>query len=269
MPREGNGRTALVTGASSGIGRAFAEDLASRGYALVLTARRLDRLESLADELRARHQVAVRVEAADLADQDAPARLADTLARDGVAVDVLVNNAGYGLAGAFLANSWVDHQRFLQVMLVAVCDLTYRLLPDMVERGWGRVINVSSVAALVPSPAGHTMYGASKAFLVRFSEALGAENRARGVHVTAVCPGFTYTEFHDVLGTRQMMGGIPRLMWLDAADVAREGYDAVMRGDPVVINGRVYRGLVWLSRVAPSPLLRWVTRRFGRSYRRH
>jgi uncharacterized protein len=268
MPREGDGKTALVTGASAGIGQAFAELLAARGYAVVLTARRRDRLEALAKSLADRHGVRTDIIVEDLADPAAPARLADTLAARSLSIDVLINNAGYGVPGSYLKSRWADHQRFIQVMTTAVCELTYRLLPGMFERGWGRIINVASVAGLVPSAAGHTMYGASKAFLVRFSESLNAEGRDRGVHVTALCPGFTYTEFHDVLGTRQQMQGIPKVMWLRADQVVREGYDAVMQGEPVVINGWIYRRLVWLAGAAPNFVTKWVTGRAGRSYRK-
>jgi hypothetical protein len=265
---EGHGRTALVTGASSGIGRAFAELLASHGYTLVLTARRRERLEALAAALRERHGVAAHVFVEDLTDAPAPARLADALAALGLHVDVLVNNAGYGVAGAYLKSTWADHARFLQIMVTAVCELTYRLLPGMLERGWGRIINVSSVAGLVPAPAGHTLYGASKSFLVRFSEALSAEYGSGGVHATALCPGFTYTEFHDVLGTRDRMNVMPKFLMLDATKVAREGYEAVMRGEPVIVNGWIYRVLVWLQTVLPKRLVRAASVRAGRRYRR-
>jgi len=267
MTREGDGKTALVTGASAGIGQAFAELLAAKGYALVVTARRRDRLDELARQLTARHGVAAHVIVADLAEPDASARIADAVHAQGIHVDFLVNNAGYGQPGSYVNVPWADHQRFIQIMMTAVCDLTYRLLPPMVERGWGRVINIASVAGMVPAPAGHTLYGASKAFVIRFSEALAAENAAMGVNVTAVCPGFTYSEFHDVTGTRQQMNGVPKVMWLDAADVAREGYDAVMRGQSVVVNGGIYRMLLWLMGVVPKALVKAVSQRAGRRYR--
>jgi uncharacterized protein len=266
--REGRGRTALVTGASSGIGKAFAELLAGKGYALVLTARRLDRLDELAAALRQRHGVEVRTFAADLAAADASSLIAAELQQHGIAIDVLVNNAGYGVPGSYVNVTWPDHSRFVQVMVTAVLDLTYRLLPSMIERGWGRVINIASVAGMVPSPAGHTLYGASKAFLIRFSEALAAENTAKGVNVTAVCPGFTYSEFHDVTGTRDKMNQVPRVLWLTADAVAREGYDAVMRGDSVIVNGRIYRLLVWLNGALPRSAARWVSGIAGRRYRK-
>lgn len=265
---EGRGKTALVTGASSGIGKAFAELLAEKGYGLVLTARRRDRLDELAAALRQRHGIETHTIAADLADPDASARIAAELQQHGLAIDVLVNNAGYGVPGSYVAVAWPDHARFMQVMVTAVLDLTYRLLPGMVERGWGRIINIASVAGMVPAPAGHTLYGASKAFVIRFSEALAAENMAKGVNVTAVCPGFTYSEFHDVTGTRDRMNKMPAMLWLSAPDVAREGYQAVMRGDPVVVNGWIYRLLVWLTGTLPRSLSRMVSSGAGRRYRK-
>jgi short-subunit dehydrogenase len=138
----------------------------------------------------------------------------------------------------------------------------------MIERGWGRVINVASVAGMVPSPAGHTLYGASKAFVIRFSEALASENMAKGVNVTAVCPGFTWTEFHDVTGTRDKMNEMPGFLWLKADDVAREGYNAVMKGHSVVVNGGIYRFLVWLNGAMPRSISRWVSGMAGRRYRK-
>jgi short-subunit dehydrogenase len=268
MAREGDGKTALVTGASAGIGGAFAELLASKGYGVVLVARRAERLDALAASLRERHGVATHVIVSDLSQPSAPAQIADRLQQDGLHVDFLVNNAGYGVAGAYVNVPWLAHQHFLQVMVTAVCDLTYRLLPPMLDRGWGRIINIASVAGMVPAPAGHTLYGASKAFVIRFSESLSAENTSRGVHVTAVSPGFTYSEFHDVLGTREKMKSIPAPLWLKADAVAREGYNAVMNGSPVVINGRAYRALVWLASALPKGVVRWASSRSGRRYRK-
>jgi uncharacterized protein len=268
MARDGDGKTALVTGASSGIGQAFAELLAAKGYSLILVARRAHRLEALARTLRDRDHVDADVIVADLADPLASEQIAASVRSHGQRVDFLVNNAGYGVPGSFTHVAWADHQRFIQVMVTAVCDLTHRLVPAMQERGWGRVVNVASVAGMVPSPAGHTLYGASKAFVIRFSEALAAENRAHGVHVTALCPGFTFSEFHDVLGTREQMKSVPASLWLHADAVVREGYEAVMHGHPVVINGRAYRALVWAASAFPRRVVRWVTGQAGTRYRR-
>jgi uncharacterized protein len=265
---EGSGKTALITGASSGIGKAFAELLAQKGYAVVLTARRADRLDALAADLKQRYGVATHTIVADLSQPDASQQIATELASRKLAIDVLVNNAGYGVPGSYSNVPWNDHERFMQVMVTAVLDLTYRLLPGMLERGWGRIINIASVAGMVPAPAGHTLYGASKSFLIRFSEALAAENEPKGVNVTAVCPGFTRSEFHDVTGTRDRMNKMPGLLWIEADDVAREGYDAVMQGRSVVVNGAIYRLLVWLNGALPRRLARWVSGSAGRRYRK-
>ena len=249
-------RTALVTGASAGLGAAFARVLAAEGFDLVLTARREDRLRALADEVTDRHGIAVRVLPADLEDPAAPARLVDALAAAGVTVDVLVNNAGYGLPGKYVNTTWAQQARFLQIMVTAYAELTHRLLPGMVERKYGRIINVASVAGLVPGTPGHTLYAASKAFLVRFSQSLALENTRDGVHATAVCPGFTYTEFHDANRTREMVSkGVPKWAWLQADRVAREGVEAAMTGRPVVVSGAVYKMLVLLVRYLPERLV--------------
>ena len=265
---EGSGRTALVTGASSGIGKAFAELLAQKGYAVVLTARRGDRLDALAAELKQKYNVATHTIVADLSQPNASAQIASELTARNITVDLLVNNAGYGVPGSYVNVPWLDHERFMQVMVTAVLDLTYRLLPGMLERGWGRIINIASVAGMVPAPAGHTLYGASKSFVIRFSEALQAENGPKGVNTTAVCPGFTWSEFHDVTGTRDRMNKMPGFLWLKAEDVAREGYDSVMKGRSVVVNGAIYRLLVWLNGAMPRGIANWVSSLAGRRYRK-
>lgn len=265
---DGRGRRALVTGASSGIGRAFADELASRGFDLIIVARRLDRLDRAAREIREQHQVDVKVIVADLADAAAPAALADQVRSLGLLVDVLVNSAGYGVTGTFEKREWAVHRDFLQVMVTAPCELTYLFLPGMIERRWGRIIQIGSIAGQMPAPAGHTMYAASKAFLVRFAEALHAEHARHGVHTTAVCPGFTFSEFHDVTGTRAQVSRMPGWMWMDAPTVAREGMDAVSRGQPVLINGRANRTLVWLTRVMPQGLVRRAVSGSGKRFRK-
>jgi short-subunit dehydrogenase len=257
-----------VTGASSGIGQAFAEALARRGHALILTARRRDRLEALAERLGRAHGIDAHVIAADLADSAAPPALVGEIASRGLTVDILVNNAGYGVPGRYDKPSWDVHAAFVQVMVTAVCHLTYLLLPGMVDRRWGRIVNIASLAGHLPAPAGHTLYAASKAFLIRFSEALHAERAADGINTTAVCPGFTYSEFHDVTGTREQMKGMPRWMWMDAATVAEQGLEAVMRGDPVYINGRMNRTIARLVRVMPQGVVRRAVARSGRQYRK-
>lgn len=260
-------RTALITGASAGIGQAFAEVFARNGFDVVLVARREDRLRALAGSLRERHRTGARVMTCDLADAAAPAALCDALAAEGVTVDALVNNAGFAVPGSFIRNDWPRHAEFLQVMLVSVAELTHRLLPSMLDRGYGRVINVASLAGLLPGVAGHTLYAATKSFLIRFSESLSTEVTPRGVHVTAVCPGFTFTEFHDVSGTRHIVSRMPSFMWMDAPAVARQGYDAVMAGRPVYVPGRVNRAIATLGRLLPPRVVHAMNRRAASRYR--
>lgn len=245
-------RFALVTGASAGIGAAFARELAQRGCALVLTARRMDRLESLATQLRASGGVRVECIAADLADPETPARLCTEIANRNIAIDILVNNAGYGVPGSFLLPTWKTHADFIRVLMMAPCELVYRLLPGMQERGFGRILNIASLAGLIPGSAGHTLYGAAKAFLIKFSQSLALENAARGVHVCALCPGFTYSEFHDVTGTRGIVSKMPKWMWMRAEDVARIGLDATERGEIVCVTGRVNSVVKTLFKLLPD-----------------
>ena len=261
-------RTVLITGASSGIGEAFADVFASEGFDLVLTARREERLRAVAERVRGRFGVAVHLIVADLAERDAPGRICGEIAARGLAIDALVNNAGYGIPGRYIGTSWERQEALLQVMIVGLAELTHRLLPPMVERGYGRIINVASLAGLVPASAGHTLYAASKAFVVRFSEALAHEVSASGVHVTALCPGFTRSEFHDRTGTRETVSRLPAWMWMDSPTVARQGYDAVTQGIPVYINGRVNRTIAGLVKYLPLSFVTALGRRTAKLYRR-
>ena len=261
-------RTALITGASSGIGEQFANVFAAEGFDLVITARRADRLRAVADRLQAQHGCRVEVIVDDLADPAAPARLCAAIDARGLTIDALVNNAGYGIPGAYLSSPWERHGALLQVMVVGLAELTHRLLPGMIARGYGRIINVASLAALVPAPAGHTVYAACKSFVVKFSEALAGEVVSSGVHVTAVCPGFTLSEFHDVTGTRATVKHLPPWLWMDAPAVARESFAAVMAGTPVHVTGRINRLIAVLGRVLPQRLLVALGRRTAWRYRK-
>ncbi len=261
------GRWALVTGASAGIGAAFARELATRGNSLVLTARRLDRLEALASELREENKIRVECIVADLADSLAPTRLCDAIAQRGIAIDILVNNAGYGVPGSFLTPSWQTHADFIQVMMTASCELVYKLLPGMRERRFGRIANIASLAGLIPGSAGHTLYAASKAFLIKFSQSLGLENSTAGVNVCAVCPGFTYSEFHDVVGTRSTVSKMSPWMWMDAKRVAREGLDAMERGAIVYVPGRINRLIKSATKLVPDALALRLMQKQSRRFR--
>lgn len=241
---------ALVTGASAGIGAEFARQLAARGWNLVLTARRTERLEALAAGLAERHGSRSQVLAADLADPSAPARLVGNI--DGP-VALLVNNAGYGVAGLYRQADWAEHAKFLQVMVTAVSELAWRVLPGMQDAGRGGMINVASLAGLVPGSAGHTLYAAAKAYMIRMSESLAMENERHGLRIQALCPGFTYSEFHDVVGTRDIVSQMPERMWMSAEDVVRISLDAWEKpGSPVVVvPGRTNRIIAALARKLP------------------
>ncbi len=259
---------ALVTGASSGIGAEFCRQLAAKGYALVLVARREDKLHELAIELKNIHDVPSLIIQADLSDTTACRSIVDRLERENIDIEYLVNNAGYGLPGSFHVPQWQEHADFIQVMMTAVCELTRLLLPAMQARHRGYIINVASVAGLVSASAGHTLYAASKSFLINFSKSLALENADTGVSVSALCPGFTYSGFHDVNDTREMVSRLPSYLWLNAKDVVKTAIDA-MAADPVkpvVIPGFQYKCIVFVNRYLPW-LARILTNRHAKHFR--
>jgi short-subunit dehydrogenase len=260
---------ALVTGASAGIGEEFCNQLAALGWPVVLVARREDRLRLLAERLGKEYGVECRCYPLDLALPDAIEKLMEALETDAIEVEFLVNNAGYGVAGAFTEPDWQTHADSLRVMLSSVCELTWRLLPGMQQRGRGFIVNVASLAGLVPGSAKHTLYGATKAFLIKFSESLAMENRATGVAVSALCPGFTYSEFHDVLGSRELTDQMSSYMWMNADEVVRCGIDSVMQQPPrvVAIPGRVNRFIATLIRLMPRKMALAFIQRQSKGYR--
>ncbi len=262
-------RTALITGASAGIGAEFARQLAARGMDLVLVARRRDRMEVLAQQLADQFGITTMVIAVDLADPESPKSIFSRLHEQHIHIDYLVNNAGYGVPGKFNTPDWKTHTDFLQVLVTSVVELTYLLLPAMQEKKWGRIVNVASMAALVPGSSGHTLYAASKAFLVKFSESLAMENQQPGIRVIALCPGFTYSEFHDVTGTRELVSKMPQRMWMQATDVVRSGIMAieVKNPPPVVIPGYYYKWITLLTRFLPQGLMLRYMRRRAREFR--
>lgn len=246
-------RTVLITGASAGIGAALARVYAANGWDLVLTARRLDRLEALADSLGAEHGVTAVPLAADLADPEAPARLIAAVAEQGRVIDGLVNNAGFSRTEGFLATDPADQAAMLRIMLLAPIELARALLPGMVERGFGRVLNVASLAGHMPATGGDTLYGPIKSFLIKASQGLYLETRGTGVHVTALNPGYTLTEFHDVNGSRdRVSSAYPAWMWMDADRVAGIGYLACEAGQASVTPGLANKALSILPRLLPN-----------------
>jgi uncharacterized protein len=257
----------LITGASAGIGAAFARALAARGHDVVLTARRTDRLETLAADLRKAHDIQAHVITNDLADPHAVEQLCQTLDERGLKVDWLINNAGYGVPGRFDQVDWPVHAAFIRVLMTAPTELTWRLIGGMRERGYGRIVNVASLAGHVPGTAGHTLYAASKAYMIKFSQSLALEDQALNVHACALCPGFTKSEFHDVTGTRDMMNNLPAFMWQTSEQVVQEGIDAVERGDAVYITGRFNRTVKSLFKLMPDKLGLKVSAKQSKRYR--
>lgn len=251
--------TALVTGASAGIGRALAEGLAARGQGVTLVARRRERLEELAGQLAGEHGVRAEAVAADLGEERERARLAAEIAERGLAVEVLVNCAGFGIYGRFPAALERELEQ-VNVLVAAVVDLNARYLPAMLERGRGAIINISSTAGLQPLP-GNGTYAASKAFVLYHSEALHAETRGTGVTVTAVCPGPVRTEFQETSGPR-FQTALPKFTWCDPKRVADDALAAAERGKRTVVPGGAPVRLFFApNRIAPPGLALAVAKR--------
>jgi short-subunit dehydrogenase len=238
-------RTALVTGASSGLGAEFARQLAARGADVVLVARDRAALAAVADGIRAVSRSRVEILPADLLDDDDRAAVEARLAAGD---DVLVNNAGFGLDLAFEKNDVADEVRHLRLHVEVAMRLTHAALPAMLERGGGRIVNVASVAGFVPRGT----YGAVKGWLISFSRWANVAYAPRGVTVTAVCPGFVHTNFHERLGLPPGQEGVPPGMWLDAETVVREGLRDAARGRAVSIPSWRYKLLVAASRLLPD-----------------
>ncbi len=253
LPSPNPESTALVTGASAGIGRELARGLAARGHAVTLVARRRDRLDELARELGDRHGARADVVAADLADENERDRLANEIDGLGLTVEVLVNNAGFGIYRPFAAS---DRERELQqvrLLVEAVVDLNARYVPGMVERGRGAVLNMSSTAGFQPLP-GNGTYSACKSFVLYHSETLHEEVRPRGVTVTAVCPGPVETEFQET-SEPLFMERMPKFLNREPGPVAEETLRAVEAGKRTVVpGGAAVRAFFTPNRMAPSSL---------------
>lgn len=242
----------LVTGASAGIGAALARVYAEHGWDLVLTARREAPLQALAEEL-SHSGAATTVLTEDLADPAAPRRLYDALDERGLHIDGLINNAGFSRTAGFLNTDPAAHAAMIRVMLAAPVELARLFAPAMVERGYGRILNVASLAGQMPATGGDTLYGPIKSFLIKASQGLHLELRGTGVHVTALCPGYTLTEFHDANGTReQVSSAYPAWMWQTADHVARVGYAACEANRPKVTPGAMNNLLAGLAKHLPD-----------------
>ncbi|GAA2927837.1 SDR family oxidoreductase [Microbacterium luteolum] len=248
--------TALITGASAGLGAEFARQLARRRADLILVARSEDALNSLAADLRSEFGVAVEVLVADLADDEGVTKVADRLRDAGDPIDLLVNNAGFGLPLQFADNDIDDEVRHLRVHVEASMRLMHAALQTMRGRG-GRIINVASVAGFIS----RSTYSACKSWLIGFSRWANAEYSRDGVSVTALCPGFTHTTFHERMGLAVGQEGVPDLMWLNARDVVRVGLRDAALGRSVSIPSLRYKAIVALTGILPSALTSGVARR--------
>jgi short-subunit dehydrogenase len=244
-------RWALVTGASSGLGVDFARELARRGCNPILVARREERLRALAAELSETYGVDADVVPMDLGARDAPERLYRAFSDRGRRVDILINNAGFGVHGKFLDNAWERERAMLELNIIALVQLTKLFAAGMVERGFGRILQVASTAAYQPVPT-YAAYGASKAFVLSFGEALNHELKGTGVTCTVVSPGVTETEFQTVAGHEY--NSYMRLTQMKSADVARIGIRAMLRGRSSVIAGLHNALLAGSGRLTPRRL---------------
>jgi len=256
LPAPSERTTAIVTGASSGIGAEIARQLARRSHGVTLVARREDRLRILAEELAHAHGVRAEVIAADMTDPDARAALVDELEARGLTPDILVNNAGFSTMGPVQRADRARELAMVRTDVEAVVDLCTLFVPGMATRRRGAVLNTASTAAFQPLP-GQAAYGASKAFVLSYSRALGAELRGTGVTVTALCPGPVETGFVEAAGMSDAEAAetLPRFMWVPAEQVAAAAVEGLAAGRPVVIPGAVNRAAAGVAYLTPKALL--------------
>ena len=234
---------ALITGASAGLGMEFARQLAAAGHGLILVARRAEPMEALAGELREKHGVAVDIITADMSVSTASAELFAETEQRGLQVDYLINNAGSEGPDLIKTRDWPRHEAYMRLMMTSVAGMCHEFIPGMIERGFGRVVNVASVAGRL-TVSGDYSYGPTKAYVIALSRALASTFKSQGVQVMALCPGFTHTEFHASDRLTAMKGGMPKFLWYDADVIVREGLAALERGKDEYTSGRLYRYLV-------------------------
>lgn len=248
----------IITGASSGIGEALARQLAAQEkQTLVLVARREDKLAALAQELKSQHGLPVEVIGLDLEQRGAAQKLVDAATARGLVIDTLINNAGFGINNLFGDMPLDRVQGMMQLNIVALTELCHAVLPGMRSRKRGRIMNIASVAAFQACPR-FAVYAASKSYVLMFSEALASEERKNGIHVTAVCPGTTRTEFHDIAGSH---GAFAARFMDSAATVANTGINALNAGKPMIVTGLLNKPLPFFIRLLPRALVIWFARR--------
>lgn len=250
---------ALITGASSGIGLAVANELAKSGYNLVLTARRDTRLKKISQELAQKYSVDVSYVVADLKDPNTPKVIYEGCGNKEIAI--IINNAGYSINKKFHETEFTEEEDFLRVLSLSMIHLTKLFLPDMMYRGYGRIMIVSSFAALAPPASGWgSLYGPVKTFVNRVGDALNASYNHKGITVTNVCPGFTITEFHQASGLQDAMDKIPAFMKYSSEFVARGAVKATLAGKRIWIPGMVYKFFAVLLRILPTSMILFIAR---------
>ncbi|WP_017931229.1 SDR family NAD(P)-dependent oxidoreductase [Robiginitomaculum antarcticum] len=258
----------LITGASAGIGAALARIYAANGWDLALVARREEPMVALAETLKAQHDCTSIILPADLSDRTENEQLIARVHAKGRKIHGLINNAGYGLPGRYHDQDWDAHRASLDLMLNGPCELVHRVLPDMKADGFGRIINVASLAGHLPGSRGHTTYAAIKSFLIKFSQSLNLEMGEDGINVCALCPGFTYSEFHDVNGTRGAVSKMPSWMWQEAEEVTAAAYAACERGKAVHVTGGANKTIAALAKILPESLALSLMRKQSEKFRR-
>jgi len=249
---------ALITGASSGIGLEIAKNLAARGYNLILTARRTELLEALADEITNKNDVKVDFITCDLSKYDAPRDIFEFCVSQNYHVNFLVNNAGYGIKTSFHETSIDAEEDFIRVLGTSVIMLTKLFMPKMLENGDGKIMIVSSVASFAAPSAIQPLYGPIKTFMNRFSDSININYKHKGITSTAVCPGFTVTGFHTASGVQEEMNRVPKFMVFSAERIAKEAVQATIAGKALCVPTKTYKFLVFMLKNIPQSILRLI-----------
>jgi short-subunit dehydrogenase len=242
--------------------------MAQRGYDLILVARREDRLREIATEVAEKWGAKTLVIIQDLHKADAADNILNIVSQNGLVIDALINNAGYGLPGTFLSTNWQEQQDFLQIMLHTPTELCHKVLSGMNERGFGRILNIASLAGHLPGSLGHTLYTPVKAYMIKMSQSLNLECQGTGIHVTALCPGFTFSEFHDVNGTRELVAKMPKFMWLDADLVAELGFNALEENRAVYVTGKANKAIAALFKLVPDRVAEYFVKKNSNKFRK-